>query len=29
VDETLGADEAIEIVRKAIEQYNELFAKEK
>ena len=29
VDETLGAAEAIEIVRKAIEQYNELFAKEK
>ena len=29
VDETLGADEAIEIVRKAIEQYNELFVKEK
>ena len=29
VDETLGADEAIEIVRKAIEQYNDLFVKEK
>ena len=29
VDETLGAEEAIEIVRKAIEQYNELFVKEK
>ena len=29
VDETLGADEAIEIVRRAIEQYTELFAKEK
>ena len=26
VDETLGADEAIEIVRKAIEQYNKKFA---
>ena len=29
VDETLGAEEAIEIVRKAIEQYNKLFVKEK
>ena len=29
VDETLGAEEAIEIVRKAIEQYNQLFVKEK